>query len=73
MQHAFSAVYREPPKNWSAYEDGSRSERQRFEYVGATAYASIHIDLAAPGNSFDDFGKRFDAGDGGIELATTMI
>ena len=73
IQHAFSAIDCKSPQNWPTNQDSLRSKRQRFQYVCAPAYASIHIDLATPGNCIDDFGKRFDAGNSAIELSTSMI
>src|SRR2546425_7794778 len=73
MVYPIGSVCRKPPKNWTPNQNCTCSQSQRFQYISATTYPPVQIDLTASIDSFDNFGQCLDTGNSSIKLTPTMV
>ena len=63
----------QPPEERPAEHDRLRSEGYGFDDIGAPAYAAVEVDLNVVARGLRDFGEGLDGGDGGVEVAPSVV
>src|SRR6266568_2813994 len=70
---SLSSVDGETPDGGATYKNGSGSEGEGLEDIGAASNAAIDVDFAAARDGLHDFRQGFDAGDGAVKLAASVV